>query len=411
VDSDIRLWDTASGKEIRRLGGHRAWVGGLVFWPDGKKLASASADQTIRVWDLRDVANVPTPRILRGHNLEVWRLALLPDAKTLVSGSKDGSVYLWDATAMDGRLALTTLPEKVSAWVFTPDNRSLVALDPQGGVARWKGPNFQEKEPLVTVDPGFYGACISPDARLIALGTTNGEVRLWDLQARSLLRQTTVSTGPVLPLGFPGERNRLVMSYATEGSKNGRSFHEWDVTAWQETAAWRSPINSGWCALSPDGRWSLTYNAEGAGLLRAMATGEERGVNLEVREAGLGDQAFSPDGKLFAVVSSLGYGRVVETATFREVMRLRGFLMGLHSAAFSPEARRLAVGGDGAEAIKLWDTESRLDLLTLEGRGSLFRKTGFSPDGNVLGSANSQNVLHLWRAPSWEEIQAADRQP
>ena len=51
-ESDIRLWDVATGKEIGRLEGHKAWVGSLVFWPDGKKLASSSADQTIRTWDV-----------------------------------------------------------------------------------------------------------------------------------------------------------------------------------------------------------------------------------------------------------------------------------------------------------------------------------------------------------------------
>ncbi len=141
-----------------------------------------------------------------------------------------------------------------------------------------------------------------------------------------------------------------------------------------------------------------------------MATGEERKVNLGVRLAGPNYEDFSPDGKLFAVVSPLGYGRVLETSTFKEVMRLHGFLMGLHSVAFSPDAGRLAVAGDGKEAIKLWDLESHLDLLTLEGRGSRFTWTAFSPDGNVLGSVNDKNVLHLWRAPSWEQIAAAERQ-
>ena len=47
LDPDIRLWDAASGTEIARLTGHRSWISALLFWPDGKTLASASADQTI----------------------------------------------------------------------------------------------------------------------------------------------------------------------------------------------------------------------------------------------------------------------------------------------------------------------------------------------------------------------------
>ena len=87
---------------------------------------------------------------------------------------------------------------------------------------------------------------------------------------------------------------------------------------------------------------------------------------------------------------------------------LRGVLLGVHSLAFSPDSKRLAVGSSGLEAIKLWDVESSQELLTLEGVGSLFSHTAFSPDGNVLGSMNDGGLLHLWCAPSWEEIAAAE---
>ena len=115
VESDIRLWDVASGKEIKRLEGHRACISSLVFWPDGKTLASASGDQTIRLWDLTDISNVPPARVLQGHKLEVWKLALLPDNTTLVSGSKDGSVLVWDTSATHSRHDYITLPEKIEA--------------------------------------------------------------------------------------------------------------------------------------------------------------------------------------------------------------------------------------------------------------------------------------------------------
>ncbi|MGH8023835.1 MAG: protein kinase domain-containing protein, partial [Limisphaerales bacterium] len=76
--SDIFLWDAATGAKLGQLKGHSSWVGSLVFWPDGKELASASADQTIRVWN---VATRQCLNVLRGNRSEVWRLALLPDQK------------------------------------------------------------------------------------------------------------------------------------------------------------------------------------------------------------------------------------------------------------------------------------------------------------------------------------------
>ena len=75
-----------------------------------------------------------------------------------------------------------------------------------------------------------------------------------------------------------------------------------------------------------------------------------------------------------------------------------------HSVAFSPDAQRLAIGSNGNEALKLWDVEGVQELLTLPGQGSMFHATAFSPDGSVLASCNSEGLLHVWRAPSFEDI-------
>jgi WD40 repeat protein len=99
---------------------------------------------------------------------------------------------------------------------------------------------------------------------------------------------------------------------------------------------------------------------------------------------------------------------VWDTATLREVAHLPG---GGLSVAFSPDGKRLATGGAGESAVTLWDLESQQELLALAGEGSNFWRSEFSPDGNVLGSENMKGALHLWRAPSWAEIEAAESQP
>ena len=137
-----------------------------------------------------------------------------------------------------------------------------------------------------------------------------------------------------------------------------------------------------------------------------MATGRETSPDLGLRQPAKGQ--FSSDGKLFAAPSQMGFAKLWETGTWREVATLRGFLLGAHGASFSPDSTRLAVCGNAMDAVKLWDVESHQHLLTLEGQGSLYRSTAFSPDGNVIGSMNSQGLLHLWRAPSWAEIAAAE---
>ena len=116
--------------------------------------------------------------------------------------------------------------------------------------------------------------------------------------------------------------------------------------------------------------------------------------------------AFSADSKLFAVTSDSGarYTKVWDTAGKREVARLGGG----HSVAFSPDGRRLAIGGGGEKAVVVWDLESRRQLVALAGEGSIFDGVGFSPDGNVIGARNSRGDVYLWRVPTFEEIAAAE---
>jgi len=133
--------------------------------------------------------------------------------------------------------------------------------------------------------------------------------------------------------------------------------------------------------------------------------------NIEI--IGIVGATFSADGKLLAAASHHGFARIWDTATLRPMGDFRGFLQGVSSVAFSPDSRRLVTGSDGREAIKFWDVESHEELLTLEGEGSWFNVTAFSADGAVLGSMNAsdskRSILHLWRAPSWEEIEATEK--
>jgi len=406
VESAVRLWDVATGKEIRRLQGHRAWVSALVFWPDGKTLASASADQTIRVWDLTDIANMPPPRVLRGHKLEVWRLALLPDGKTLVSGSKDGSVYLWDTTTIQHEHARVILPATVAAWRFALDNKSVLTVDRQGHMAQWKGTDFQEQTSLMDLgtklSSDLYSFLISRDVRWVAAGSNDGTIRIWDLQRSVLLHEITVHTGTVHPVDLLLQGTRLIVLHTDDNS-----LHEWDLTQRRETQWWSGVRQLSLVDFSPDERWCLMLGYQGDSRLRDMATGGETDPKLDTTDVEV--TAFSPDARLLAAASALGYARLWETATFEELATFRGFLMGVHSVAFSPDGKRLAVGSDGSEAIKLWDVESYQELLTLEGQGSLFVSSAFSPDGNIVGSRTSQGGLHLWRAPSWAEIEAEEK--
>jgi WD40 repeat protein len=102
--------------------------------------------------------------------------------------------------------------------------------------------------------------------------------------------------------------------------------------------------------------------------------------------------------------------RLRELFANRELEPLRGHSGAVWGAAFSPDGRRLASGGtDAGEAVKLWDLATHRELLSLRGEGEYFELVAFSPDGSTLMAISFDGVAHLWRAPSWEEIEAAEK--
>jgi len=293
----------------------------------------------------------------------------------------------------------------VADWGFAPDSRSVLTVDPQGGVARWHGTNFSEIERLFEISTNFNEICISKNARWLADASEDGTVRVWDVQKRIRLQEFKEHSGPVRLRQFLGGDSRLLICH-----RDDNSLHDWDLKTCRETRSWSGMPGLSTRAFSPDGNWCFTStinpNANSTASLINLVTGRE----MKLADNSFVTASFSPNGKLFAAGGWDRIARLWETGTQREIATFQGFLSSIWSVAFSPDGKRLATGSDGTEAIKLWDVESHQELLTLEAKGSVFNSLAFSPDGNVLGAKNWHDSLHLWRVPSWEEIGAAEKE-
>jgi RNA polymerase sigma factor (sigma-70 family) len=278
-DRTVRIWDAASGKELRRHegyvpDGHIDWVTDLcysrdgkllasadnngrvfvreaatgktlhklpgrcmAFSPNGKLLATATNDRAavIRLWDL---ATGQELRQLRGHKASVFRLAFSPDGRTLASGGmgvllglKAGNeefevntMRLWDVASGKQLRQFGDPREYVHALAFTPDGRTLVSGgDPRGGpdsasIRLWETATGKERGRIAGHRDRVWSLAVSPDGRHLASASSDGNARLWDLHERKEIRRLEGHRGWVTAVAF-GHGGRTLVS----GS--------WDTTA------------------------------------------------------------------------------------------------------------------------------------------------------------------------------------
>ena len=132
-DNTIRLWRVSDGGEAGVLSGHGGKVLSLAFLPDGRHLLSASEDKTIKLWSLPTAGPAP----IEGHGAPVISLALSPDGKWLASGSEDGGVRIWSAAQGKEERKIDGLGAKVTAVRFSPDGQRLAAGLESGGTRVW----------------------------------------------------------------------------------------------------------------------------------------------------------------------------------------------------------------------------------------------------------------------------------
>jgi serine/threonine protein kinase/WD40 repeat protein len=409
LSGPVRLWDATSGRELCKLEGHQAWVSHLLFDSKGRWLASASADHTIRIWDVEDPTRAQVVRVLRGHQNEVWHLGLLPDGKTLISGSKDGEVSLWDVHSKAPEYWEGEVPAKdVFDWHFFTNSSSVLTLRGGSGLQLWEwhGPGLQEGSEVMQFDPAALNRlCFSGDGHLAAASYTNQEVEVWQLLSRPLLLKKFKLSEPGLEAGmFDDHNGRLLLHWNNSKPR----VEVWDIASptCSRILAMDMAPDSQRFDSSADLNWMVNCTTNGIALLVDLAHGTSKQLGPIGRQ--LSECTISPDGQLVAVGSYEGTIRVWNLRT-GETSKLRGFLNSATSVVFSPDNKRLVVASSEQEAIKIWDTDAWLELLTLSGKGTLFTWAYFSPDGNALGVMNRSHSVEFWRAPSWEEIQAEEQ--
>ncbi|MEV2211069.1 AAA family ATPase [Streptomyces sp. NPDC050997] len=409
-DRTVRLWNVADPSRPRPLGkpltGHTSWVSSAVFSPDGKTLASAADDGTIRLWDVRDPAHPKSLGApLTGHKGTIYLVAFSPDGSTLASAGEDHTVRLWDVRhprAPKSLGALTGHRAAVRSVAFSPDGRTLAAGGDDHTIRLWDTTDPQDPRRFDTKLAGHTGTvhsvAFSPDGSTLASGGADDTVRLWDVSdpRRGAQLGTPLSghTGPVWSVAFSPDGSELAAGSADSTASL------WNVSDPAYPSQVGEPLagSSGEMyavGFSPDGRTLATGSGDSKVRLWSVPRGDMIGRT----------GVFRPDGRVLATAGRDGRIRLWNVERPGRPVSLGEPFMpgdgGQRAPLFSPDGRTLAVL-TGNRAVHLWNVSDPahpvpagppIELRTrFMGPDAL----AYSPDGRTLATAYDDRTIQLW---------------
>jgi WD40 repeat protein len=433
-DKTLKLWDAASGKEIRVFEGHTGAVKSVAFSPDGKRLASVSEDKNVKMWEVASGREIAT---LRGHTDGVNGVAFSPDGKRLASASDDGTVRLWSAARDQTALTLKAGPALprppppidgvprggVSGLnhlgvgvAFSPDGTHLASAC--GLTAKvWSTTSGQEVRTLQRltvnrIDRGIIqSVAYSPDGKWLATAARLSDkkldvagVTLWNAVDGKEVWVRQAPPGRFLSVAFSPDGRSLACASDVRSIKVPGTVKVWEVASGREILTLQAHAWSGDSgalgvsnvAFSPDGKrlaisgptvkfWDLVNNRE------VPTPSPIKGRNV----------TFSRDGKLLATITRTPkkeFAVYLWDADSGQLLHsFQGHTARVNGMAFTRDGTRLATTSDDM-TVKLWATASGQELLTLKGHTAEVDSVAFSPDGKRLASASRDGTIRIWDA-------------
>ena len=385
-DNAIRLWDVATGHLLKEITERPKRIYSLIYSPDSRTLVGSGSDSNIHLWDVGTGALLKT---LTGHTSAVNTMTYSPDGKTLVSGSWDKTIRFWNASTGKLLKTLTGHTEVVDTVIYAPDGKTVTSMSSYDGTIRFWDAETTKLLKTITGHTGSFGRAVafSPDGQMLAhSGTADNTIPIRDVQSGQLLRTLTGHTDTVLSIAYSPDGRNLV-----SGNWDGH-IRMWDV----DTGVLLKTLTG-----HEKGVPSLVYSPDGATLISGswdntiriwdINTGQPLqtiiGNTTELEPSqGVRVISLSPDGQTIASATDEKVIRLWDVHTGKLTDSLVGHTNEVAAVAFSPRGTVLASGGDDA-TLRLWDVEAGKLLNTFkEPTRSSVLSVAFSPDGRILAS-------------------------
>jgi WD40 repeat protein len=425
-DYSVKILDANTGVEVRRLEGHDGRVECATFSPDGLRIASGAWDQAVHVWD---VATGKELHRLEGHGdgqrpaaAGVGCVAWSPDGNRLASGAWDATVRIWDAVVGKELFCLKGPYKRVSGVAWSPDGQRVASASWDRRVRVWYAASGSEVFCLHGHEGDVNAVAFAPDGRSLLSGSADRTARLWDAAggepSRSLLDGPGLaqgrSWGIILqqPLAFSPDGKQVV------SVQNNEVVRLWDVASGLPVRTLFEYLGAVNCvAVSPDGAQLLTGFTDGTFSIWDLRTPSNhycldhlRTLREPEKKTAANCATYSADGRLIATGSRNGMVRIWDAQTGAEVRSIEVAFVRPHfpgketdsiqAIAFSPDARRLAVGTLTTQNVRIWDVDTGEEVQRLQGHEHCVIDVAFSPDGRRLVSGSLEGMMHIWDTDS-----------
>jgi WD40 repeat protein len=401
ADNSIKLWDLATGQPVRAIAGHTGAVTALQFSPDSTKLFSGSADKTIRVSQTADGAplgRIDTPQLVQS-------LALVGTGERLTSGGGDNTIRLWTspATPAGAARSLAGLTGAATAMALSPDKKTLAVAAAEGPIQVFDLASGQIAKTLAGHMGPVTGLRFQSNGARLASSGADKTLRVWDMASGQPVARIEGSlVSPIESVALHPSGNQ-----AASGAADGQiATWKLDVPAPRALGA-ADEAAATVATVSRDGRWLATAGLAGgkpAILIRDVASGAVA-KTLIGHEGQITALAFSADNNRLVSGSQDKTARVWNLADGQPISKFAGHTQTVSAVAFDAGGGQ-AVSGSTDNSLKLWNTADGAELKNFAGHGGPVVGVAMTSNNQRVVSASADQTVRQWNPADGQQAAA-----
>lgn len=406
ADQDIHLWEPRTGKQIRVIKGEGVYVTALTYSKDGKYLVVSQAGKaggSAGILAVYDANTGELKRKIDDFRLLVHHVAFNPEGNILGVGVGDGQIRLWQFPLMAENPATPpywTQQDPNGATyhlAFSPDNRTLVRIGADG-IKFYNlvqpGAPFQAASPrrhIAALAPPHRYTCaaFSRDGRSLFVGSTEGTIRVWDMETGQMAGTYKGHNAEIRGLAFNPGGTQLASASADY------TVRLWDFDIVLQARDYKGHQGAVWTAFfDPAGRRIVSAGADKTVRIWEVGTAQVL-HHLEGHTSPVTYALFSPDG---TKVLSAGGDKVVQlwdAATGKPLRDFPGHTGTITCLDFHPNGKQAASGGVD-RIVKIWDLESGKEIRSILDNRSVVAAVAYSPKGDKLAVGNVDQTIRIY---------------